>query len=359
MNSASFERFGRQWADATREAPIDEQRSLVALLEAVARDPVTRDPVTRDPITKVARFRSRGLLVAALSCTCAVAAGAFFLIREQLAARAIAVQTVGGSVAPGAWLETHRAQRLPLRFTEGSEVEVAESSRVRVNSVDPRGASVRIERGRVRAQIVHRDDTRWAFAAGPFNVKVTGTVLSVDWRPERQDFVVTVESGSVIAEGPLLGAGRAIRAGQWCRVSVVTAEVRCSSGKPRLDDPIEPAPAASTSAFGQQEPLPVDETRGEPADVTSLPLVDGTDDASSTDVASESASRIRQGAASIATMRSLEKEGQYKNALAVAETFGISRLLDMGQAEDLLCLSRLGRYLGDTNLSRRALVKNP
>jgi hypothetical protein len=335
MSPVSFEVFGRHWANATREAPVDEQRSLVALLESVAQDRAATS----------SRFRSRGWLAAAVVCTCALPVAAFFLIRSHGAERPVAVQALGSAVVPGAWLETHGDQRMPLRFTEGSEVEVAESSRVRVNSVDPRGASVRIERGRVRAQIVHRDDTRWAFSAGPFNVKVTGTVLSVDWRPERQDFVVTVESGSVFAEGPLLGAGRAIRAGQWCKVSVVTAEVRCSSSRSPLGDHVETPPAAASSEVRVSEP--------EPADVTSLPLVEGADETSTSDTVTRSA----QTTTSIAQMRSLEKEGQYKRALSVAEAYGIPLLLDMGHAEDLLCLSRLGRYLGDTKLSRTALVK--
>ena len=225
MSQSNFEPLGSAWANAMQRAPIDEQRSLVKLLETVAQD------------RKKPRFTSTPVLLAlAAMLVCAFGVGGYFYHRA-LTERAV----VSRDVTPGTWLVTRRDQKVPLQFSEGSKVEVAESSRVRVNSVDPHGAVVVVEDGSVRASIVHRKDTRWAFAAGPFNVRVTGTVLRVGWRPERQEFALSVDEGSVVAQGPLLGTGRVLTQGQSCVVRVMTSRVDCSAAPTVTVPPVPPS----------------------------------------------------------------------------------------------------------------------
>jgi hypothetical protein len=231
-------------------------------------------------------------------------------------------------------------QKVPLTFSEGSQVLVAESSRVRVSSVDPKGAVVVVEGGSVRAQITHRKDTRWAFAAGPFNVRVTGTVLRVTWRPEKQVFELGVDEGSVIAQGPFLGKGRVLTQGENCVVQMATSQVNCS-GKSR------PAPVETTQT------IPPKPNTSESIDVTQLPLVDDLNELD--ERTSEKA--VIPSVPDFSRVRELEKAGKFAEALDVAKHQGLERLLQSGGSEALFCLSRLGRYQGNASLARGALVK--
>lgn len=338
MNSSSFDRIGRLWSDALQQPPVDSQQSLVRLLESIEQPASRRSalmgPVSRGPGSGGKVLPIRRLLAAALVVTGGVAA---FLGYERFVDSTRMAPAV--NVVPGAWLETRRDQKMPMRFSEGSEVVVSEASRVRVASVDPRGASVVVERGSLRANIVHRNDTNWAFAAGPFNVRVTGTTLRVGWSPEKKELSLTVEEGSVVAEGPLLGKGRAVAQGETCKVQLELSRVECSGSAG------VPSAAPSGSAFSDSE---LKDAAAE--DISQLPLVDAE--------ASESSVRatVHRGRG-FGQVRELEKAGKYAEGLKAAEHLGIDQLLHGANAEDLFCLARLGRYQGRADLSHTALVQ--
>lgn len=315
MTPPRFEPFASAWADAMKHAPLDEQRSLVRFLESVSVKPVSKQGRSMGP-----------LLALAAGFACVLGLAGYLYTRS-----ATAPLLVSRDITPGTWLVT-RDQKVPLNFSEGSHVEVAEASRIRVNSVDPHGAVVVVESGSVRAKIVHRKDTRWAFAAGPFNVRVTGTILRVNWRPERQEFELGVDEGSVVAQGPLLGNGHVLTSGQTCVVRMATAQVDCSS---------KAAPTKSA-----------DEPKREPTesrDVSLLPLVEETTEAPEAPLPSSVLDFSR--------VRALENDGKFAEALAMAERLGLEQLLRTGNSEVLFCLSRLGRYQGNATLARGALVK--
>lgn len=323
MSSTSFDRIGALWSESLQQAPIDQQRSLVRLLEAVTE---------KKPASIKKSTPARYLLAAALAVS---GIGALFVGYRHF----VQVPSVASAVnvVPGAWLETRRDQKVPMHFSEGSEVVVSEASRVRVASVDPRGASVVVERGSLRANIVHRSDTHWAFAAGPFNVRVTGTTLRVGWRPEQKELNLAVDEGSVVAEGPLLGDGRVVRKGESCRVQLALARVECSGvAQQELTQ-------GAASATKDVEP-PANE------DVSRLPLV--THEDLSTGAENKPAVHAVRP---FDQMRELERAGKYSEALKAAEVQGFDRLLHSGTAEDLFCLARLGRYQKRTDLSYTAL----
>lgn len=316
MNAPSLERFERAWGSATARAPINEQRSLVRLLESLQ---AKRLPTTR--------ARATGWLAAAAALVLTLGLGGYAYHRSEPT-----VSVVGGGAHSGAWVETPPAQQRSMHFSEGSQILIAESSRVRVGGESPRGAQVTVDHGGVRASIVHQKNTRWAVAAGPFNVRVTGTVLRVDWRPAEGEFHVAVDEGSVVAEGPLLGGGRVITQGGSCRVSVATSEIHCVS-------PTSSSSGAQGSAAA--------------AEVHELPLVNDSDDQ-----VEETATQSKaQGTKSGTRLLELERAGKYADALALADQLGLSKLLASGRPEELFCLSRLGRYQGNQKLARDALVK--
>jgi hypothetical protein len=306
-----------------KDAPIDEQRSLVRLLESVATKPKPTRRFFLGPAYAIA-----AILIGTIGL------GGYWSNRTKNEPT-----LVSRDITPGKWLVT-KDQKVPLTFSEGSQVLVAESSRVRVSSVDPKGAVVVVEGGSVRAQITHRKDTRWAFAAGPFNVRVTGTVLRVTWRPEKQVFELGVDEGSVIAHGPFLGNGRVLTQGENCVVQIATSQVNCS-GKSQ-SAPVE------TTQTTPPKPNP-----SESIDVTQLPLVDDLNELD--DRTLERA--VIPSAPDFSRVRELEKAGKFAEALDVAKHQGLERLLQSGGSEALFCLSRLGRYQGNASLARGALIK--
>jgi hypothetical protein len=168
--------------------------------------------------------------------------------------------------------------------------------------------------------------------------------LRVDWLPERGELQVAVDEGSVVAEGPLLGDGRVIRQGESCRVSVKNSVVYCTAPKSAPNGATGASPAAS-----------VPEAAGSAAarDINDLPLLDASDDE-----ANETALKQKgPGTKTEGGMLELERAGKYAEALTLAKQIGVPRLLAAGRAEELFCLSRLGRYQGNTSLSREALVR--
>lgn len=91
---------------------------------------------------------------------------------------------------------------LPLTFSDGSRVELAEGSRARVGNLSARGASLRIEDGRADVQVVHQDETDWEVKAGPYTVHVVGTRFAVEWDARAASFRVEMAEGRVEIDGP-------------------------------------------------------------------------------------------------------------------------------------------------------------
>jgi ferric-dicitrate binding protein FerR (iron transport regulator) len=102
-----------------------------------------------------------------------------------------------------------------LRFSDGSEIALAEHSRARVRSIDEHGARVSLERGEAHVYVVHGPGTHWTFDAGPFVVAVTGTAFALSWREDAQRLDVRLENGTVSVSGPMSDAPMTLRAGQW------------------------------------------------------------------------------------------------------------------------------------------------
>lgn len=133
---------------------------------------------------------------------------------------AVGAGTESGVV--GAFLAAPLTSELPLAFSDGTQVQVGAGARARVAEVSHRGARVLVESGVVRANVVHRADTKWLVDAGPFEVKVTGTRFDVGWEPADQAIVVTLHEGSVVVTGCTLAEGQRVSAGQQLRASCKT-----------------------------------------------------------------------------------------------------------------------------------------
>jgi ferric-dicitrate binding protein FerR (iron transport regulator) len=88
-----------------------------------------------------------------------------------------------------------------LDFNDGTRVEGAANSVVRLLSLDDRGAHVLLEQGLLHVDVRHREHTAWRFEAGGVNVHVTGTRFDIAFNPVAQTFDLAMHEGSVRVSG--------------------------------------------------------------------------------------------------------------------------------------------------------------
>jgi transmembrane sensor len=242
---------------------------------------------------------------------------------------------------PGAWLATDRTGDLPLRFSEGTVVVLAPDSRGRVDELRTRGARLVLERGKLRANVTHRLRSDWRFAAGPFEVAVTGTALEIGWDPVRERFSTTVTSGAVRVMGPSVGAEVTVREGERCDVDLRQHTMqlrRLEAAAPEAERPVAPSVAPALAA-----PVAAPEPQAPPM----APAIRQTP------------SRHAGGHGAAAPRPSwtrLEERGRYEEALAAIGRAGVDTVFAAATDDELLRVARLARAAGDAALEHRALV---
>jgi transmembrane sensor len=235
--------------------------------------------------------------------------------------------TETGEGQAGAWLATGSANELPLTFSEGTRLVMAAGSRGRVEELGRQGASFLLERGEVRAHVVHRSNTSWRFLAGPFEVHVTGTTLGVDWDPARERFAVHVDEGSVVVSGPNVGGPQVVVAGEECVVDLPSRTTRISPTEPeRRADNAAPLDAGDQAFSGEPAVAPPPATLRVPAPA---PPVSWT---------------------------KLEERADYDAAYAAALSAGLASVLRASSADELLRLAQVAKLSGHRDTEREALV---
>jgi len=128
-----------------------------------------------------------------------------------------------------------------VRFSDGSTFEVEPGSHLAVESMSSTGSRLTLTGGQTVAHVVQSPGSSWALAAGPFEVRVTGTSFRTGWDPSRQQLSVELYEGSVQVLGTPLGAPVAVHAGQ-------RLEAAASQGQWRIVPTSAPLPVASSSA---------------------------------------------------------------------------------------------------------------
>jgi hypothetical protein len=264
-------------------------------------------------------------------------AAAFVLVVAGLFARRPAPPplsfVVGAEAAPrpvGAWIAA-AADAVPIHFSEGTEVALASGGRARVTRADADGARMVLERGSLRAKVVHRSAaTRWSFEAGPFEVEVVGTELETTWDPVRDVVEVGVVEGRVLVRGPGLDGSHPVSAGQRLRVSL--REQRVELGPIAAVDvaPSAPAPVAAPAEATTTAPGAPPPRLASPASPASPAAADD--------------------------WRALEAKGKHRDAMAAVLHEGFAAVLARSSASDLLALADAARYSGDAVHARDALL---
>src|SRR5262249_31843871 len=143
----------------------------------------------------------------AVACAAAFAAvvlltGGYRVLGPALSSRAEQASLtyeVGNHARPGQVGDYFApSHELPLRFSDGSQVTLLGSARARVTGSSHTGASVLLETGSARVEVVHRSDSAWTFATGPFTVSVTGTSFALSWEPVSGTLDIQMFSGVVV-----------------------------------------------------------------------------------------------------------------------------------------------------------------
>jgi hypothetical protein len=269
-----------------------------------------------------ARRRSVSREVAWLSAAAALLVVAFGLWNRSVAP--LTFNVPGGQGEVGAWLATDASTELPLSFSENTEIVLAQDSRGRVEELHGDGAHFLLERGAVRAEVVHRLGANWRFSAGPFEVRVTGTALSVAWNPSTERLAVHVSHGSVVVHGPYVGGERVVRGGESCIVDIPSKTMRFAA------DGADEQSAADDSA------------------ATDEPVVGPTNTPAATEAA--------RPPPSLAPWAKLEEQGDYDGAYAAAQHTGTTSLYRGASADVLIELAKVGVLSGHGDMQRDALL---
>lgn len=299
------EKLFRAWGEGTPPT-FDPQAGRARFLETIA--------------TGRARPRSRYVAIAAAAVMVSAAA-----VAGWRTLRNVSFTTATGEGQAGAWLATSSASELPLTFSEGTELVMAPGSRGRVQDLDRTGASFLLERGEVRAHVVHRTGTSWRFLAGPFEVYVTGTALGVDWDPARERFAVHVDEGSVVVRGPNVDQPQVVRAGEQCVVDL-------------------PSRTTRISPIGQEAPAEAD-----------APVDAGLDGLAAPATAAPSLPAAARLVPPVSWIK-LDEKGDYDGAYAAALSAGLASVLRASSSDELLRLAQVARLSGHRDTERQALV---
>lgn len=145
--------------------------------------------------------------------------------------------TVGADSDAGVtrdWESAPEDRPLPLRFSDGTLVELAPGARARVLALGRAGAHLVIEAG--AAHVSAREprlrvpgEEPWRVSLGPFTAEATCGSFDVSWDPRTDEVSLDVTAGSVALGGcerepaETVGPGEGVRAscaaGRWARVA--------------------------------------------------------------------------------------------------------------------------------------------
>ncbi len=314
-------------------------RELDALLAAGDRRALVRRRLAGRKIApNRARWSPRMALGLAAACALAGVVTAYFWARRPPPPLTATAGAASAQVTGGAWLDAPETSSLPLRFSDGTKVEVGPHSRMRLLELDPQGAKLALESGRAGFDVVHGVNRRWELHAGRFLVRVTGTRFDVSWWPKEDQFELVLYEGQLelagcgFAEGRKLVAGQTVRAS--CRdgaVEVAYSTAPLSSGALVARDGALPMTSAVEDTSPDRAPMP-----GSGAKAGSV------------------SPRASAPIAAEAEWKLLAQQGKYAEAWAAVDRLGFGAECARANAETLALLGEVARHAGDPSNARQA-----
>jgi hypothetical protein len=215
-----------------------------------------------------------------------------------------------------------------IRFSDGTEIVLERAARAQVRDVAAHGAGIMLFEGRAHTSFVPKPKASWQVLAGPYVVRVTGTIFDVEWSRDRGQLDVWMQKGSVVVTGPMIEAGVAVSRHQHLSLRLEDPRIVLEKEvAPPPEAPAEaPAPAAAPPAAAP--PAPVREA--EPASAEHRPGRPSWE------------RRLAQG--------------DFEAIIAAAERRGVREVMARGTQGDLVALADAARYTRRGDLARRALV---
>lgn len=173
----------------------------------------------------------------------------------------VAVRAVNEHQARAAWqpaaLET-AGDAMAVGLDDGSRLELAAHTKVRVSGNEPASMALELDHGRVDCDITHRPGRHFTVAAAGVSVRVKGTKFGVELAPSRDRVDVDVERGLVEVSWRNGAERRDLAAGEHWSID--------------LKAPAPPASgAAEPPSTGAVEPVPPNTAEAPPADASVAP----------------------------------------------------------------------------------------
>jgi len=323
LNKAAFSKLG----DLVREmaaAPVSEQIHAEGRNRIIA---IVNSGVVPRKVVPLRAKVSLGVLAAA---------AAFALVFWSLTrVRPITYEIVGGSGFESGYLSASPERAAIIRFSDGSWINAAPGTRLRVDSTMKDGARVLLERGAAAVQVHHEKTSHWLFVAGPFEVQVVGTRFTLAWDPAKEEVDLSLDEGAVRLNSPLGRGPFEVRKGQKFHASLVSRTIR-----------MEDANGVSTAGVPETpSPSPQDEAPESSADeVPSTP-------ASSAPTTAVKGSSSRQD-----SWQTLVSRGQFQAVVTAAEARGIDACLQSCSVSDVRALADAARYTGHSSIAEQSLL---
>jgi hypothetical protein len=240
------------------------------------------------------------------------------------------------------WESAPDDARLPIRFSDGTTVDLEAGARARVVAVGRAGAEIVIESGRAHVDVVPvrlrvPGESPWRVSLGPFSVEVKGTRFDVEWQPHLDEFALDLFEGSVRVSGCESGTSHTLVAGQGVRASCSKKQWSLVTlGEAAREAPEVPAPAPPVA----------------PADAASPQAAPSDGRAAGDSVAPQTSARkaapARAGDATAPrSWRTLARQGHYAAAYEAALGIGFEAECERLDADDLALLGDTARLNGD------------
>ncbi len=315
-------KLGRRIGETLGEGPsADRREAQRRAVVGAMRSGTTRKRSLRTPLAVVAGL---GAAAAAVVLLWVLHAPAHVPAKP---AATIAFQVEGrGPGAVGHWLEAQEGT-LVLRFVGGTRMAFEPDSRAQVVQSDEQRVAVRLDHGRLLADVQHRGATSWNVVAGPYRVTVVGTKFRVRWDAAAGTLRVSVVRGRVRVTGEELSDGGVVLAArEELRVNrhtnrwTVTRAPVATRTEPAPELRQTARPAAPRPAMAR--PAAVPSTAPSTAPPTRVPA---------------------RTATSLPAWKSLLQHGRTVDAVKAAERLGIARLAATLPPRDLWRLARAGR----------------
>lgn len=248
--------------------------------------------------------------------------------------RALTFEVAGGTLSESGHILAGEGTR--VAFSDGSEARLSPGTEARIQNLTEHGAEVVLSRGSMYMHVAKRPHAAWNVAAGPYDVRVTGTSFDVSWSGQSQAFDLRMVTGSVMVSGPLAQGGIPLRAGQHMFGGVAEGRLTVEGGDAPTSASMAPEPAVLAPDVAPEAVPPPDLPSSEPdsAPRSTPPHSIGDAQAWKRQVA----------------------EGHFDAVIEQAERRGLERTLNAGSLEELGALADAARYAGRSPIARRALL---